>query len=148
MESEQAYFVRRADWGVDRVALRAVRDLVFVEEQGVPLALEHDDEDATAFHLLAEDRDGSTIGTGRLLATGQIGRMAVVPRWRNRGVGRALLSALLAEAEARGIAPFLNAQHTAVRFYAGFGFEATGPEFLEAGIRHRRMERRHTPAGG
>ena len=148
MESEQAYFVRRADWGVDRVALRAVRDLVFVEEQGVPAELEHDDEDATAFHVLAEDRDGSTIGTGRLLSTGQIGRMAVVPRWRNRGVGRALLSALLAEAEARGLPPFLNAQLTAVGFYETFGFSATGPEFTEAGIRHRRMERRRTPSGG
>ena len=51
--------------------LLAIRQRVFVEEQGVPRELEHDAHDASAIHLLAlSDRD--PVGTARLLADGHI----------------------------------------------------------------------------
>lgn len=137
---ESGYTVRPADWALDKNALRRVRERVFVEEQGVPLELEHDEEDASAYHLIAEDLQGEPIGTGRLLPTGQIGRMAVMPAWRNRGVGRALMRGLLTQAVSDGLQPYLNAQRTAIGFYLGFGFSPVGPEFVEAGIAHQRME--------
>jgi predicted GNAT family N-acyltransferase len=145
MANEYGYTVRPADWASDKNALRQIRDLVFIEEQGVPAELEHDGEDASAIHLIAEDLQGEPIGTGRLLPTGQIGRMAVMPAWRNCGVGHALMRALLTEASSRRLRPFLNAQQTAKRFYLDFGFSPVGPEFMEAGIAHQRMEQPEKP---
>ena len=142
METRTQFTVRLADWSADREALREVRGRVFVEEQGVPAELEHDDNDPVAIHVIAEDPAGQPVGTGRLLISGQIGRMAVLPAWRHRGVGHALMEALLAEAASRALPPFLNAQQTAVKFYSDFGFSPVGAEFTEAGIIHRRMEKK------
>lgn len=133
-------YIRGADWGADAERLIAVRRQVFVREQQVPEALEWDGLDTEARHLLAEDADGAAIGTARLLPSGQIGRMAVLADHRRRGVGRALLQELLRIAEVEGHARlFLNAQVSALPFYASLGFEAEGEVFDEAGIPHRRM---------
>jgi predicted GNAT family N-acyltransferase len=134
------YRVRVADWNADRAALRAVREAVFVCEQRVPLALEWDEWDAHCIHVLACQTDGGPIGTGRLLPDGHIGRMAVLGAWRRRGVGSALLSALLDLARAAGHQEVvLHAQIQAVPFYLRHGFRAEKEPFLEAGIPHRRM---------
>lgn len=136
----EGFAVRVARWPADAGALRAVREAVFVEEQGVPAALEWDGRDAEGWHWLAEDAAGRPVGTARLLPTGQIGRMAVLPGWRRRGVGTALLRAVLRDAPACGVgALWLNAQCSAEAFYARAGFAAEGPVFAEAGIPHRSM---------
>lgn len=135
------FIVRAAHWPEEMAALRLVRNRVFVEEQKVPVALEWDDKDTHALHLIALDHANRPIGTVRLLRTGQIGRMAVLPEWRGKGVGKALLSKLLAETRRdNDIALYLNAQLQVVKFYAQFGFIARGELFREAGILHQRME--------
>lgn len=119
-----------------------VRLQVFVREQGVPLELERDASDAASLHALALDALGKAIGTGRLLGDGHIGRMAVLPEWRGKGVGTQLLRGLMAEASNLGMRRLaLSAQTHAASFYARFGFAAEGDEFLEAGIPHVRMWR-------
>lgn len=149
------FHVEVCDWrnAMDRDALLAVRASVFIEEQHVPPDLERDDDDARALHVLARALDGAAIGTGRLLveggpgddayaATGRIGRMAVLPDWRRRGVGASLLHALLDLARDRALARIcLHAQRDAVAFYRRFGFETLGDEFVEAGIPHISMWR-------
>ena len=133
--------IRAADWNVDRAALRAVREQVFLREQGVPVELEWDEFDPLCQHVVAEDA-GKAIGTGRLLPNGHIGRMAVLESWRGQGVGSALLAALLRLAHDRGIRRVrLNAQFRAVAFYQRHGFVAEAQEFIEAGIPHRSMWR-------
>ena len=135
-----AFRVRTADWAADGVALQSVRAAVFVAEQGVPLDLEWDGLDEGCRHLLAEDLPGVPIGCARLLPDGHIGRMAVLAGWRGRGVGRALLRAMLVHAAAAGHDIVrLNAQVHALGFYAREGFEACGDVFDEAGIAHRAM---------
>jgi predicted GNAT family N-acyltransferase len=135
-----AFTIRRADWGQDRAALRSVRLAVFVQEQGVPEQLEWDSEDASAIHFLGLNAQGVPIATARLLPTGQIGRMAVLPQWRGRGIGTALLREILRLAVAGDRpAPFLNAQVSAQTFYERQGFIVEGEIFEEAGIPHRRM---------
>jgi predicted GNAT family N-acyltransferase len=134
------FSVDAASWPADRDALRQVRETVFVREQGVPLALEWDAHDAEALHVLARGPRGEAIGTGRLLPDGHIGRMAVLKPWRGRGVGSALLTALLDAARQQGLRQVaLNAQCAALAFYERFGFRSEGPVFDDAGIPHRHM---------
>jgi len=121
-------------------ALRAIRHAVFVVEQNVPEALEWDGVDADCAHALAEDTARRSIGCGRLLGDGHIGRMAVLKEYRGRGVGAALLASLVALAREGGHdRAILNAQTHALRFYARFGFLPEGREFSEAGIPHQTM---------
>ena len=123
-----------------RDALHAIRDEVFVREQHVPAELERDALDATCTHALARLLDGTPVGTARLTPDGHIGRMAVLADWRGRGVGDALLAALLQEARKRGRTEVaLHAQAGAIEFYQRHGFQPLGERFQEAGIEHQRM---------
>ena len=141
MQSPADILVRRADWPGEREILRTIRDEVFVREQSVPVELEWDEFDPVSQHVLAWSSDRA-IGTGRLLPDGHIGRMAVLREWRQRGVGSALLTALMEVARASGLSRVeLNAQLHAMPFYERHGFRAEGGEFLDAGIVHRRMGR-------
>lgn len=120
--------------------LRIVRETVFVQEQNVPLALEWDEADPQCRHVLARDATGRPIGTGRLTPQRTIGRMAVLQAWRGRGVGDALLRALLDEARKLGWRELsLHAQTSAVGFYSRHGFLPFGEHFEEAGIDHQSM---------
>ena len=133
--------VETVPWRSHADSLLAIRTTVFVEEQGVPEDIEHDGRDAAALHFLASVSGRGPVGTGRLLADGQIGRLAVLPDERRGGIGRRLLDAALASARARGDrAVWLNAQLGARGLYEAAGFEAVGEPFLEAGIPHIRME--------
>jgi len=137
-----AFTIGETDWARDAVRLGAVRRAVFIDEQGVPEALEWDEYDAVSTHWLALAEDGSPIGCARLLPDGHLGRMAVLPAWRGRGVGRALLDRILRAAQARGQTVLrLSAQTHAAGFYALAGFVAEGAEYEEAGIPHVAMQR-------
>lgn len=134
--------IERVDWRAAHRELRAIRSAVFVIEQHVPEQLEWDGIDDSCGHVLARTPDGAAIGTGRLLPDGHIGRMAVLAPWRGRGVGGALLQALITLAQERGFHKLeLYAQTHALGFYERYGFRAEGAEFIEAGIPHFRMVR-------
>ncbi|MBB2918519.1 GNAT family N-acetyltransferase [Cupriavidus alkaliphilus] len=130
-------------WSEARDRARAIRYTVFVEEQGVPVALEWDEWDEPSWHALALADDGTPLATGRLLPDGHIGRMAVLKPARGSGVGALVLEALMRKAEQLGYPELvLNAQTHAAPFYARVGFEQVGPEFEEAGIPHVEMRKR------
>ncbi|MFQ6310527.1 GNAT family N-acetyltransferase, partial [Lysobacter capsici] len=133
------------DYAAALPALRQVRETVFVQEQNVPAELELDAHDPLCQHVVAFADDGTPIGTGRLTPDRRIGRMAVLAPWRGRGVGEALLAALLQRAGelgwrrgGGGKSP-LHAQLPAQRLYARHGFLPYGERFVEAGIEHRSM---------
>ncbi|MGA6097685.1 GNAT family N-acetyltransferase [Stutzerimonas marianensis] len=134
--------VRIADWQRDNAELRRIRETVFIAEQSVPPELEWDSDDADAVHFLALE-DGYAIGTARLLGDGHIGRVSVLRDWRGMNVGEALMRAVIAEAERRGLEEqHLSAQVHATAFYERLGFEVISEEFLEAGIPHVDMLRK------
>jgi predicted GNAT family N-acyltransferase len=134
--------VRIVDWEAARADARQVREAVFVVEQRVPLEMEWDDLDPVCDHAIARDAAGRAIGTGRLLPDARIGRMAVLAEWRGRGVGAAILGALVDRARLRGMTRVtLHAQTHAAGFYARYGFAAEGGEFMEADIPHVTMAR-------
>lgn len=122
----------------------ALRVEVFVDEQGVPLDEEHDAHDATATHLLALDGE-RLVGCARLREVGgeaKAERVAVRRVARGQGVGAALMAALEAEAQRRGLPSVkLAAQLSALPFYERLGYAAWGPVFLDAGIEHRWMRK-------
>ena len=135
-----AFIVRAADWNLDESGIAQVRRAVFIAEQGVPEALEWEAIDAQCAWFVALSPDQAVVGIVRLTAAGRIGRMAVMPAWRRRGVGRALLAAVLQRARDQGMSEVhLSAQTHAVGFYASHGFIAKGPDYLDAGIPHRNM---------
>lgn len=135
-----AFSVRSARWDEDENAIACLRRSVFIEEQGVPEALEWEARDGECFWHVACDDKGEVIGIVRLTHQGRIGRMAVAKPWRRLGVGSALLGAVIDSARVRGMAMLeLSAQTHAISFYTRHGFIATGPEYLDAGIPHRTM---------
>lgn len=138
----QDFSVEIANYETDLAALRAVREPVFVVEQQVPLEIELDALDPQCRHVLARDTSGRPIGTGRLTPQHTIGRLAVLPEWRGRGVGEALLQSLVDLARSLGIPQVeLHSQVSAIGFYERYAFERVGEEYLEAGIRHLTMRR-------
>ena len=134
--------IESVPWASHRERLTAIRSAVFVVEQGVPEHLELDGEDESARHFLALSAAGEDIGCARLLPSGQIGRMAVLPAHRRCGVGALLLQAAVAAAEAAGcLRCFLHAQINAEAFYRRAGFIPQSETFMDAGIEHIEMER-------
>jgi predicted GNAT family N-acyltransferase len=130
------------DWARDEARLSCIRRAVFIDEQGVPEDLEWDADDAGSLHFLVIDGAGQAIGCARLLPDGHVGRMAVLPPWRERGVGRALLAAAVEAARMHGHTMLrLSAQTHAADFYARAGFVAIGAEYEEAGIPHIAMQK-------
>jgi len=143
--SQETVKVRLARWPEDEPRIHAIREEVFVKEQGVPAELEWDGKDPTCLHVMAESLDGAkrdAVGTGRIMPNGKIGRMAVLGKYRGKGIGGEILVALVEAARARGQHDvYLHAQSHALAFYQRFGFVADGEEFQEAGIPHRKMHR-------
>lgn len=131
------------DWASLGECAAAIRLAVFVTEQGVPLDIELDNQDAVSVHVLAKEANGTAIATGRLLPDGHIGRMAVLPAYRGQGVGSLLLNALINEARRQGhTAVVLSAQQHACAFYEAHGFVPEGYPYVDAGIDHILMRLR------
>ena len=133
----------------DRAAAHAIRRAVFCAEQGVDPGEEFDGLDGQCRHYLARLGDRAA-GTARLrrAAPGElkIERVAVLRPLRGRGIGRALMRRVIADAHAAGAAVIaIHAQCHARDFYAALGFAAVGGVFDEAGIPHVRMEYRPPP---
>lgn len=134
-------------WPEYEEALSALRNAVFVEEQGVPQAVTFDGSDAAALHVLAR-LDDQPVGCGRISTGGKIGRMAVLREHRNRGLGQRILEALLTVAQQQSMTHvYLHAQVQAVAFYTAAGFAPEGEEFCEGGLAHIKMARAISYAG-
>jgi predicted GNAT family N-acyltransferase len=138
-------------WERARAEASRIRFAVFVEEQGVPRDIELDERDAQCIHALAYE-DEKVVGTGRLVppdrgtrgmaAASQVGRMAVLPEFRGRGIGSRILDELMGRARQHGEKELtLSAQIHALEFYKSHGFQPMGEIYEEAGIPHRKMRR-------
>lgn len=131
--------VLTGDWRSLGEAAMAVRNAVFVGEQGIPAAVEVDGRDPDCLHCVVWI-DGEAVATGRLLPDAHIGRMAVLAGHRRRGLGGVVLRALIDAAAERGDREVeLSAQAYVTAFYARHGFTEVGEPFDEVGIEHRRM---------
>ncbi|PEN12248.1 GNAT family N-acetyltransferase [Longibacter salinarum] len=130
----------------DWASARAVREVVFVEEQDCPPDEEWDGYDESCRHLIGRVGD-DVVATARWRAVEHQGRtmaklerFAVLDAHRGRGYGRELVQAALDDAREAGHNAFLlHAQAHLEDFYASFGFSSTGRRFTEVGISHVEM---------
>ncbi len=130
----------------EKNAALALRRDVFVREQQVPESLEQDEWDETATHFLAYVSDAA-VGTARfrLIApkVAKVERVAVLSRYRGRGIGRALMETVERHAAESGVSEIvLHSQDHAVPFYEKLGYRVQGAPFMDAGIPHRKMSKR------
>ena len=117
-----------------------IRVQVFAEEQGIDYTLDFDGLDESATHALVLS-GGVSVGTGRILSDGHIGRIAVLKDARNQGVGAKVLKALVGEAKKRDYKRvYLGSQMHATEFYEKQGFNICGEVFMDAGLEHIEME--------
>ncbi len=127
-------------WHDGEPLLKAIREAVFIREQGIPAELEWDGLDEGCRHALALSHQGDAIGCGRMLASGHIGRIAVLPQWRKKKVGTAIMEALLDYARAHDYKQVdVDAQTYALPFYRSFEFVEQGDVFMDAGLPHIKM---------
>lgn len=127
-EKDQAFLLRRR---------------VFVDEQGVDPEIEFDGEDKRARHVVAV-LDGRVVGCLRMVVEDEElchpGRLAVDKEFRGRGIGSELMRFCIKDMKEYGFtAAVIHAQAYLKQFYEGFGFEAVGDLFMEAGIQHYAM---------
>lgn len=132
--------IRKYSWQLVPQALKDIREQVFIGEQGVPPALEWDDTDEIADHYLAVLPDNTPIGVSRMFPsvtdTAHIGRMAILPDYRGRGIGALLLRRMMNDAAPQFQDLYLSAQVHAVPFYENCGFHACSAPYDDAGIPH------------
>ena len=138
--------------GFDDLAPRTAYDVwrlrqqVFVVEQDCPYPdLDGRDLEEATRHVVLLDEDDRVVGTLRVLDDGdwaRIGRVVVAPAARGRGLAALLMDEAMALCGDREVR--LDAQTGLTGFYAGYGFEVTGPEFDEDGVMHVPMRRAGT----
>lgn len=126
----------------------ALRCRVFVLEQG-PYQ-DPDGLDRDSWHLLGRHDAGALRAYLRVVDPGikydepSLGRVITAPEARGTGLGRRLVAEGVARCEAvwpgRGIR--ISAQAHLERFYAAYGFERVGEDYLEDNIPHVEMWRR------
>ena len=124
----------------------SLREAIFVVEQKC-IYQELDGRDKAALHLVVSDAN-QVIACLRVLkptrpdSRVKIGRVAVKPVWRRRGIARRAVQMAIENARRRypSSVLYLEAQSYLREFYESLGFEASGPEFLEDGIPHIPMQ--------
>ena len=125
--------------------MKAIRRSVFQEEQSVESALDLDNLDETAEHLLAY-LDNQPVGTARIRyldhKTAKIERLAVLATARGQGIGKKLMEKALDVAAEKDIQEVLIYSQEYVKgLYQRLGFEQEGESFEEAGILHVKMRK-------
>ena len=123
-----------------------IREQVFVVEQGVDAGDEYDEFENQCSHFLAS-LDNKPVGTARWRFTPKgikLERFAVLEEARGKGVGQALVAAVLKDIneyeESTGKLKYLHAQLSAVPLYSKFGFNKVGDIFEECNIMHYKMQ--------
>lgn len=124
-----------------------IRHQVFVNEQGVPLEIEIDKDEAYAIHFVLYTDENEPAATVRLLPLKnglvKVQRMAVLAKYRGLHYGEHVLEAAEDFARKQHFSELvLGGQLTAVPFYQKLGYETYGPEFREAGIQHLHMRKK------
>jgi predicted GNAT family N-acyltransferase len=117
-----------------------IRHVVFVQEQQVPEGLEIENEDQATYYLIFENDLALGVGRWRKSPLGiKLERFAILPQYRNMGIGSILLKQVLDDLKNEESAIYLHSQIQVVPYYQKVGFVIDGELFEEAGIKHYKM---------
>lgn len=124
-------------------AAQALRQAVFMEEQG--FSYEFDEQDNAALHLVLYD-DGEAVACCRMFPDGpgswHIGRVAVRKDRRGQRLGETIMREAEASLALRGAKRIaLSSQVQASGFYKKLGYVQTGGEYLDEHCPHVNMEK-------
>lgn len=127
-----------------------IRKEVFIKEQQISEAIEYDEWDPKAFHVVVYEQ-GQPKATGRLIKQKDqylLGRIAVLKEARGKGLGDLVVRMLIRKAFDLGATEVhIHAQISARPFYEKLGFEAYGDCYDEAGILHISMVKKEDIQG-
>jgi predicted GNAT family N-acyltransferase len=124
-----------------KIAIK-IRKEVFVIGQNIDPTLECDENEETAIHYLLTE-NGIPVGAARRRETAKgikLERFAILPDYRNKGLGNILLDKVLQDVKPLNKLIYLHSQINAASLYLRNGFIAIGEHFYEAGIEHIYME--------
>lgn len=137
--------LQRGSWHELGSEAAALRHEVFVDGLQWPAQLAADEDDGAALHVVARNRLGRVVASGRLLvgsASGpaQVSHLAVLGGLQGSGLGRQVLAELTRAARERGARELrLQSPPDAQAFFAGAGFGACGEVAEEAGLPQQAM---------
>jgi predicted GNAT family N-acyltransferase len=150
LDTTAGYWIRFAETPEEFTAVAELRRRIFRDEQAIVAGDVVDGEDRFSLQALVVVPEGA-IGTGRLsppTATrpeAHIAWVGLLPAYRGRGIGTALMRELLAAADqAEMPVVTLSAQTHALAFYRRLGFLPYGNRFRVRGVEHQPMVR-HRP---
>jgi len=134
----------------------ALRRAVSADGRTDLITMHHElDDSPGAWHLGAVDEAGRVVAISSLYAVScprrpevqpavQLQNMAVEPALQRQGIGSAVMEEMLRRLRVTdAVLLWASARGSALPFYERFGFQVSGPEFVEDGIPHTPMRRSH-----
>ena len=136
-----SYSISRVNWQQAAPLLKDIRERVFVCERRIPKKVEFDRQDANAFHMLVcDDFTQEPVATGRLLPSGELGRIAVVMDHRKKKIDKLVIKGLISIAKEIDIDEvFINSPLDSISYFSKRHFYSVGTVFMEAGRPKQRM---------
>ena len=99
--------------------------------------------------FIVAEAEGTVVGTAALEVccdNALLRSVAVVPEWRSRGLGRALVTRVIADAEARGLRALYLLTTTAEHYFPSFGFREVARADVPADVQGTEEFRSACPA--
>lgn len=131
---------------IDMWNVTNIRELVFRKEQNVPYLEDEileEELEAKTYLIYLKDKVIGTIRYRYVNDTYKIERFAILKEYRNKGYGKQAFNYFV-DTIAANFNPCtitLNSQEPVIEFYKKLGFIPEGEMFLEAGIKHLKMNK-------
>ena len=147
--SSDSSAVREAGTGGATMRCAQPNDLSAVERLLSQASLPLDGVAQALPSFIVAESEGELVGVAGLEVccdNALLRSVAIAPEWRGRGLGRALVGRVIADAEARGIRALYLLTTTAEHYFPSFGFAPTARDHVPADVRETQEFRSACPA--